>query len=50
MRKKILVLDDDNGILDVISYVLEDAGYMVQTLSSCELYYRKSGSFTQIWY
>jgi DNA-binding response OmpR family regulator len=36
MSKKILVLDDDSSILDVISYVLEDAGYTVQTLSSGE--------------
>jgi DNA-binding response OmpR family regulator len=36
MSKKILVLDDDKGILDVISYVLEDSGYIVRTLSSGE--------------
>jgi DNA-binding response OmpR family regulator len=36
MAKKILVLDDDNGILDVITYVLEDAGYIVHSLSSGE--------------
>jgi DNA-binding response OmpR family regulator len=36
MGKKILVLDDDKEILDVISYVLEDSGYIVRTLSSGE--------------
>jgi DNA-binding response OmpR family regulator len=36
MSKKILVVDDDHSILDVISFVLEDAGYIVQTLSSGE--------------
>jgi len=34
MSKKILVLDDDEGILDVISFILQDTGYTVKVLSS----------------
>ncbi|MDQ3008252.1 MAG: response regulator [bacterium] len=30
-KKKILVADDDSGILEVISLMLEDAGYDVET-------------------
>ncbi|WP_345949101.1 MULTISPECIES: response regulator transcription factor [unclassified Mucilaginibacter] len=29
MNKKILVCDDDEGILDMVSFVLEDSGYDV---------------------
>ena len=36
MEKKILVLDDDEGILDVVSFILEDTGFIVKTLSSGE--------------
>lgn len=31
--KKILVVDDDVGILDAMKYTLEDAGYMVSTIA-----------------
>lgn len=33
-NKKILVVDDDDGILDAISLILEDAEYKVMTLSN----------------
>lgn len=36
MKQKILVLDDDEDILDVISYILMDKGYEVATLSGGE--------------
>lgn len=36
MKQKILVLDDDADILEVISYILEDKGYEVVTLSGGE--------------
>jgi len=29
MNKKILVCDDDEGILDMLSFILEDSGYKV---------------------
>lgn len=29
MRKKIVVIEDDNDILDLIQYILEDEGYQV---------------------
>lgn len=32
--KKVLVVDDDNDILDVIRIILEDEGYEVSTLDS----------------
>ncbi|WP_246104309.1 response regulator transcription factor [Mucilaginibacter corticis] len=31
MGKKILLMDDDQGILDIVSYLLTDSGYDVQT-------------------
>ena len=31
--KRILVVDDDQDILEVIKYILEDSGYKVDTLS-----------------
>lgn len=34
MKKKILVADDDQAILEVITYMLEDAGYHVKTTVS----------------
>jgi DNA-binding response OmpR family regulator len=36
MNKRILILDDDQDILDVVSYLLTDSGYDVQTLSTGE--------------
>ncbi len=36
MKQKILVLDDDADILEIISYILKDKGYQVETLESGE--------------
>jgi DNA-binding response OmpR family regulator len=36
MSKKILVLDDDKNILEIISFVLEDSGFIVKTLANGE--------------
>ena len=33
MSKKILILDDDNDILEVLSLLLTDTGYQIKTLS-----------------
>jgi DNA-binding response OmpR family regulator len=36
MSKKILILDDDNDILEILSWLLKDSGYQVKTLSCGE--------------
>ncbi len=36
MSKRILILDDDQDILDVVSYILTESGFEVQALSSGE--------------
>jgi DNA-binding response OmpR family regulator len=36
MSKKILVLDDDKDILDIISFILNDSGYEIQALLNGE--------------
>lgn len=36
MGKRILVLDDDQNILDVVYYLLTESGFEVQTLSTGE--------------
>jgi len=36
MSKKILVLDDDNDILEILSLILSDSGYLVTTLNCGE--------------
>ena len=36
MNKKILILDDDEDILDIVSFLLRENGYKVQTLSNGE--------------
>jgi DNA-binding response OmpR family regulator len=36
MNKKILVLDDDEDILDILSFILKDSGYEIQTLDNGE--------------
>ncbi len=41
MNKKILVVDDDEGILDALTMVLEDAGYEVENASRSEEIYKK---------
>jgi DNA-binding response OmpR family regulator len=33
MSKKILILDDDDDILEVLSFILSDNGYAIKTLS-----------------
>lgn len=37
MDTNILVIDDDNAILDVITFILEDKGYMVTAISDSNL-------------
>lgn len=37
MEKDILVIDDDAAILEVITYILEDKGYQVTTISDSSL-------------
>lgn len=37
MSKRILILDDDQDILDVVAYLLTDSGFEVKTLSTGEL-------------
>lgn len=36
MTKKILVVDDDEGIIDAISLILESEGYTIQTILKAE--------------
>lgn len=36
MNKRILILDEDQDILDLVSYLLTDSGYDVEALSSGE--------------
>lgn len=36
MGKRILVLDDDQNILDIVSFILTEDGYEVQTVSTGE--------------
>lgn len=45
MRNKILVLDDDQDILDIISYILTDKGYDVLSLSSGEQVFESISQF-----
>jgi DNA-binding response OmpR family regulator len=45
MNKKVLVVDDDRGILDAVSLILEDSGYIVETLSNGEETFKKIFSF-----
>ncbi len=35
MNKKVLICDDDEGILDATRMILEDAGYHVDILTTC---------------
>lgn len=39
--KKILVCDDDEGILEVIKIILEDNKYLVRVLENCKAIYKK---------
>lgn len=45
MSKKILVLDDDDDILEVISFVLVDNGYEVKTLNCGDTVFEDIKSF-----
>ena len=45
MGKKILILDDDQEILDVVSYLLIESGFDVQTLSTGEQVFAIIGEF-----
>ncbi len=45
MVKKILVVDDDEGILDAVALTLEDQGYSVETSAKGEETYIKVDSF-----
>jgi DNA-binding response OmpR family regulator len=45
MSKKVLIVDDDPGILDAVSMILEDSGYQVSTEVKGEKTYEKVSSF-----
>ena len=45
MKRKILILDDDADILDVIAYILIDKGYEVVTLSGGEEIFKAISNF-----
>jgi DNA-binding response OmpR family regulator len=45
MKQKILVLDDDADILEIISYILMDKGYEVVTLSGGEEIFQTISKF-----
>lgn len=45
MSKRILVLDDDADILDILSMLLTDGGYEIQTLSSGDKVFEAISSF-----
>ena len=42
---KILIVDDDEGILDAISLILEDEGYTIATVSDGNLVIKKVAGF-----
>lgn len=46
MMRKILAVDDDNDILEVLRFVLEDSGYEVETLSDGRYLFDKIKSNT----
>jgi len=45
MSKNILIVDDDEGILDALSMVLEDAGFNVEAISKGEQTFHKVSQF-----
>lgn len=45
MSKKILIVDDDNDILEPLSIILEEEGYLVQTTPKGEKTYKKVADF-----
>jgi DNA-binding response OmpR family regulator len=44
-KKKVLIVDDDAGILDAISLILEDAGYNVLSISDGTMVFKKLEQF-----
>lgn len=45
MMKKILVVDDDEGILEALSFILEDSGYVVEKTADGKVAPKKALSF-----
>jgi DNA-binding response OmpR family regulator len=45
VSKKILVLDDDPDLLEMMSYLLSDSGYAVETLSGGETVFQSIEAF-----
>ncbi|WP_184547226.1 response regulator [Mucilaginibacter sp. FT3.2] len=45
MSKKILILDDDNDILEILSLLLIDSGYQIKTLSCGETVFEDIKNF-----
>ena len=45
MSKRILIIDDDPGILEAISIILEEEGYMVDTEEKSEVSFVKINRF-----
>lgn len=46
MKKKVLVIDDDHGILEVMKIILEDKGYQVSALSDKDNFQQEIGQNT----
>jgi DNA-binding response OmpR family regulator len=44
-KKKVLIVDDDAGILDAISLILEDAGYNILSISDGTIVFKKLEQF-----
>lgn len=44
-KKKVLIVDDDAGILDAISLILEDAGYTILSISDGNIIFKKLEKF-----
>lgn len=45
ISKKILIVDDDEGILDAISLILKDEGYTTLSISDGNIVSKKMGKF-----
>ena len=45
MREKILILDDDHDILEILSLILSDSGYQIKTLSCGETVFENIAAF-----
>ncbi len=48
MNQKILVVDDDEGILEVVQIVLEDEGYQVQIIQNGECFQNLNGDLPDL--